>query len=68
MRIRPPAKTFAAAAFYFEDSLTPAHKARDIHQYNAMAGLYHLAHALEDELASLKTQLAKIEKRLLHQE
>jgi hypothetical protein len=54
MRIRPPAKTFAAAAFYFEDSLTPAHRAKDVHQHNAMSGLYHLAHALEDELSSPK--------------
>jgi len=66
MRFKPPARTFAAAAFYFEDSLTPAHKARDVHQYNAMAGLFHLAHALENELASLKTQLAKIEESLQH--
>lgn len=66
MRIRPPAKTFAAAAFYFEDSLTEAHRQRDIHNWNAMAGLYHLACALEHEIGSLNSRLAKIEAHLRH--
>jgi hypothetical protein len=61
MRIKPPAKTFAAAAYYFSDSLTEVHRARDVHQYNAMAGLFHLAHALEDEMYALNARVAKIE-------
>jgi hypothetical protein len=61
MRIKPPAKTFAAAAYYFSDSLTDAHRARDVHQWNSMAGLFHLAHALESEVAALNARLAKIE-------
>ncbi len=61
MRIKPTAKTFAAAAYYFSDSLTEAHRARDVHQHNAMAGLFHLAHALENEAAALNARLARIE-------
>jgi hypothetical protein len=64
MRIKPSPRTFAAARYYFEDSLTPAHRAKDVHQHNTMAGLYHLSHALEDELASLNKRLAKIEENL----
>lgn len=61
MRIKPAGKTFAAAAFYFSDSLTDAHRARDVHQWNAMAGLFHLAHALENEVDALNARLDKIE-------
>jgi len=66
MRIKPTARTFAAAAYYFEDSLTPAHRARDVHQHNAMAGLFHLAHALEDEMRAINARLARIEALLQH--
>jgi hypothetical protein len=61
MRVKPIPQTFAAAAYYFSDSLTQAHRARDVHQHNAMAGLFHLAHALENEVAALNARLAKIE-------
>jgi hypothetical protein len=67
MRHIPPSKTFAAAAHYFSDSLTDAHRVNDVHQWNAMAGLYHLAHALEDELSALNARLAKIEAALQRQ-
>ncbi len=67
MRIKPPAKTFAAAAFNFEDSLTPAHRARDVHQFNSMAGLFHLSHALQREFSALNARLAKIEEVLQRQ-
>ena len=66
MRITTPSKTFKAAAFYFKDSLTDAHPQRDVHQWNAMAGLYHLACALEREIDSLDSRLSKIEAALPH--
>jgi hypothetical protein len=67
MRIKPPAKTFAAAAYCFSDSLTEAHRARDVHQFNSMAELCHLAYALESELSALNARLAKIEAVLKRQ-
>jgi hypothetical protein len=63
-----PSKTFKAAEHHFKDSLTLAHQKSAIHEYNITAGLYHLACALEREVASLNARLAKIEERLPRQE
>ena len=64
MRRFTPPRTLKAAVEYSQDSLTEEHRARDVHQYNAMAGFLHLASALKMEFSALNERLEKIEAHL----